>query len=408
MFPPGPPRAAPSSRRSDWLTNMAIPFKYNSRSLLIRRVSNLMTTGAIAIVVGVFVAAMAMVTGLNSSIKDTSSPDNMIVIRRGADSESTSLITLDQLDALKFLPAIKRDAGGNPLISPELTAQIFMAAADHTLDNIPIRGVLPMSTQVHERVHVVSGRMFEPGLNEVIIGKLILNQYPGCSVGSDLRLGRRTWKVVGVFEAGGSSFESEVWADLHSLQEDSRRGSSFNSIRLKVLPGTDVVSLVQRIADDPRINLQARSESEYYREQSAIAANLRVLGLLVAGIMAFAAIFAAMNTMYAAVSARTTEIGTLRALGFSPAAIRTSFLLESSALALVAGVVGVLLALPINGFSTKFNGAISSPTLAFNFHLNFAIVIQALVFAIVIGMAGGWLPARQAMRVSVVNALRRN
>ncbi len=387
---------------------MAIPFKYNRRSLLIRRVSNSMTVGAIAIVVGVFVAAMAIVGGLNSAINDTSSPDNMILIGRGADSEANSLITLDQLDALKFLPAIKRDDGGNPLVSPELTEEVFMPAGD-TLDNLPIRGVLPVSTQIHEKVRIIAGRMFAPGLNEVIIGKLILNQYPGCSLGADLKIGRRIWKVVGVFESGGSSFESEVWGDLHSLQEDSRRGSSYNSIRLKLVPGADVHSLIQRCADDPRINLQAKPESEYYKEQSAIAANLRVLGLSVAGIMAFAAIFAAMNTMYAAASARTTEIGTLRALGFSPLAIMTSFLAESSALAFVAGIIGVILALPVNGLSTKFNGgAVSAPTLAFNFHITPVIAIQALVFAIVIGALGGWLPARQAMRVSVVNALRRN
>lgn len=387
---------------------MAIPFKYNRRSLFIRRVSNSMTVGAIAIVVGVFVVAMAIVGGLDSAIKDSSSPDNMMLIGRGADSEANSFITLDQLDALKFLPAIKRDGAGNPLVSPELAEQVFMPAGD-TLDNLPIRGVLPVSTQIHEKMRIIAGRMFAPGLNEVIIGKLILNQYPGCSLGADLKVGRRIWKVVGVFESGGSSFESEVWCDLHSLQEDSRRGSSFNSIRLKLVPGADVHSLIQRCADDPRINLQAKTESEYYKEQSGIAANLRVLGLLVAGIMAFAAIFAAMNTMYAAVSARTTEIGTLRALGFSPLAIMTSFLAESSALAFAAGIIGVILALPVNGLSTKFNGgAVSAPTLAFNFHVTPVIAIQALVFAIVIGALGGWLPARQAMRVSVVNALRRN
>jgi putative ABC transport system permease protein len=371
-------------------------------------VSNLMTAAAIAIVVGVFVAAMAIVGGLNSAIRDTSSPHNMILIRRGADSEANSIIALDQLDALKFLPDIRRDSMGNPMVSPETTAQVFVNAADHTLDNLPLRGVLPVSTQVHDRIHIVSGRMFAPGLNEVIIGKLIVNQYPGCSLGSDLKLGRRIWKVVGVFASDGSSFESEVWADLHSLQEDSRRGSSFNSIRLKLVPGADTHVLIQRVADDPRINLQAQTESDYYREQAGVVSNLRILGLLVAGIMAFAAIFAAMNTMYAAVSARTTEIGTLRALGFSPASIMTSFLSESSALAFIAGIAGVLLALPINGMSTRFNGAIASPTLAFNFHVTPVIAIQALVFAVVIGVAGGWLPARQAMRMSVVNALRRN
>ena len=158
---------------------MAIPFKYNRRSLLIRRVSNSMTLGAIAIVVGVFVAAMAIVGGLDSAIKDSSSPDNMILIGRGADSEANSFITLDQLDALKFLPAIKRDGASNPIVSPELAEQIFMPAGD-TLDNLPIRGVLPVSTQIHEKVRIISGRMFAPGLNEVIIGKLLVNQYPGC------------------------------------------------------------------------------------------------------------------------------------------------------------------------------------------------------------------------------------
>ncbi len=387
---------------------MAIPFKYNRRSLLLRRVSNLMTAGAIAIVVGVFVAAMALVGGLDAAVKDTSSPDNMILIRRGADSEANSTITLDALDALKFLPGIKSDSSGIPLVSPELAEEVFMPAADGTLDNLPVRGVLPVSTEVHEKIHLTAGRMFTPGLNEVIIGKLILNQYAGCSLGGELKVGRRTWKVVGVFESGGSSFESEVWADLHSLQEDSRRESTFNSIRLKLVPGADVQALGKRVADDPRINLQAEAESEYYREQSSIAASLRALELLVAGIMACAAVFAAMNTMYAAVSARTTEIGTLRALGFSPGAIMTSFLAESSTLALFAGVVGVLLALPVNGISTKFNGAIAAPTLAFNFHVTPAIVLEGLLFAIIIGTLGGWLPARRAMRVSVVNALRRH
>src|SRR5882724_3619721 len=249
---------AVSSRPSEWWTNMAIPFKYSRRSLLIRRVSNSMTVGAVAIVVGVFVAAMAIVGGLDSAINDTSSPDSMILVGRGADSEANSFITLAQLDALKFLPCIKRDDAGNPLVSPELAEQVFMPAGD-TLDNLPIRGVLPVSTHIHDKVRMIAGRMFAPGLHEVIIGKLLVHQYPGWALGADLKVGRRMWKVVGVFESGGSSFESEVWADLHSLQEDARRGSSFSSIRLKLVPGADVPSLIQRCADDPRINLQART-----------------------------------------------------------------------------------------------------------------------------------------------------
>jgi ABC-type antimicrobial peptide transport system permease subunit len=222
-----------------------------------------------------------------------------------------------------------------------------------------------------------------------------------------LELGRRTWKVVGVFDAGGSSFESEVWADLHSLQEDSLRVASFNSIRIKLAPGTVMTDFARRVADDPRINLEAKTEAEYYAEQSVYAARLRFVGLAVAGIMAFAAVFAAMNTMYAAVSARTAEIGTLRALGFGPGSIMTSFLIESSLLATCAGCLGIVFALPVNGLTTKFNGVVSSPTLAFHFHITAAIILQALAFSFLIGLAGGWWPARQAIGMSVVNALRR-
>jgi ABC-type lipoprotein release transport system permease subunit len=385
---------------------MAVPFKYSRRSLLVRRVSNSMTAGAIALVVGVFVIAMALVAGLAETVNDTASPGNLIVMRRAATSESASTVTLDQLQALQYLPAIRRDAGGTPLVSPELAEQVIMPSPGSN-DSVPVRGVLPAAFAVHDKVHVIAGRMLKPELDEVIIGQRLVGRYPGASLGSAIRFGRREWTVVGVFAAAGSSFESEIWADMHSLQEDSRRGPAFNSIRLKLVPGADVPGLIQRIAADPRINLQAETESAYYLEQSVFAANLRTLGLVVAGIMAFSAMFAAMNTMYAAVAARTAEIGTLRALGFSPRAIMTSFLGESSVLALVAGAVGVLLALPINGYAAKFNGPFSTPTLAFNFHVTPAVVVQALIFALLIGAAGGALPARQAMRVTVASALRR-
>jgi putative ABC transport system permease protein len=386
---------------------MALPLKYNWKNLFVRRTSNAMTVGAIALVVAVFVAAMAMVAGLDTAVKDTSTPGNVILLHQGADSEYTSRVTLETLEALKFLPAIKRDSAGQSLVSPELAEQIFMTGNDQTLDNLPIRGLLAEGLKVHDKVRLIAGRMFAPGLDEVIIGKAIVNQYPGCALGGELPLGRRTWKVVGVFEAGGSSFESEVWTDLHRLQDDSGRSASFNSIRLQLAPGTDLDAFARRATDDPRLNLEAKTEAVYYQEQSVYAARLRVVGLAVAGVMAFAAVFAAMNTMYAAVSARTAEIGTLRALGFRPGAILTSFLVESSLLSLCAGVVGILLALPVNGLSTKFNGVVSSPTLAFQFHITAAVIAEALVFAFFIGLAGGWLPARQAIAVSVVSALRR-
>ncbi len=387
---------------------MAIPLKYNVRSLLVRRVSTAMTAGGIALVVAVFVIVMAMVAGLGAAIGDTGSPDNIVVLRKGATTETYSAINLDQFDALKFLPQIKRDAAGNPLVSPELPVQVLMERIGGGTDNIVVRGVLPIALAVHQNVHLIKGRMFRPAVNEVIVGKGLLGRYSDMTIGSMLHFGRGTWKVVGIFDAGGGSFESEVWADLHNVQDDTQRGSYYACVRLKLAPGADAGALIRRIADDPRINLQAETETQYYKDQSVVANQLRVLGMIVAVIMGVGAVFAAMNTMYASVSARTSEIGTLRALGFSPGAVLTSFLAESLVLAVAAGAIGVLLALPIDGFSTTFGNFMTFSTLAFNFRVTPAIVLEAMVFAAAMGLLGGWLPARQAMRLRVVDALRRS
>jgi putative ABC transport system permease protein len=221
-----------------------------------------------------------------------------------------------------------------------------------------------------------------------------------------LRFGRGTWRVVGIFEAHGSSFESEIWGDIHSVQDEAQRGAYYASARIKLAPGANAAALIQRIADDPRINLQAQGEPEYYADEASVADQLRKLVLVVAVIMGIGAIFGAMNTMYAAVAARTVEIATLRALGFSPGAVMLSFLTETIVLAMVAGAIGVVLALPINGFSTTFLNFATFSTLAFSFHASPAIVTEALAFAAAMGLLGGWLPARQAMRLKVVDALR--
>ncbi|MGO9453582.1 MAG: ABC transporter permease [Candidatus Binataceae bacterium] len=386
---------------------MAIPLKYNIRSLLVRRVSTAMTGGGIALVVAVFVIVMAMVAGLGSAISDTGSPDNVVVVRKGSTTETSSAVNLDQFDALKFLPQIKRDGAGNPLASPELPVQVLMERPGGTRDNVVVRGVLPVALLVHQNVHIIEGRMFKPALNEIIVGKAITGRYANTKVGSTMRFGRGNWKVVGIFDAGGSSFESEVWADIHNVQDDTQRGAYYACARLKMVAGTDVDAFIKKIADDPRINLQAETESDYYKDQSVVANQLRALGMVVAVIMGIGAVFAAMNTMYASVSARTTEIGTLRALGFRPGAVLGSFLLESLALALAAGVIGVFLAMPIDGFSTSFGNFITFSTMAFAFRVTPSVVVQALVFAAVMGVLGGWLPARQAMKMQVVEALRR-
>jgi putative ABC transport system permease protein len=387
---------------------MAVLLKYNVRSLLVRRVSTAMTAGGIALVVAVFVIVMAMVAGLGSAITDTGSPDNVVILRKGATTETYSAITLDQFDALKFLPQIRRDPNGDTYASPELPVQVLMERTAGGRENIVVRGVLPVALKVHEKVHIIQGRMFNPAVNEVIVGKGLVGRYKDCTVGSTLHFGRGTWKVVGIFDAGGSSFESEVWADIHNVQDDTQRGQYYADVRLKLVPGADVAALIRRVADDPRINLQAETEPAYYADQSVVANQLRILGMIVAIIMAVGAIFGAMNTMYAAVAARTSEIGTLRALGFSPSAVMVSFLLESLVLAVAAGAIGVVLAMPINGLSTTFGNFMTFSTLAFDFRVTPAIVMEALLFAAVMGTLGGWLPARQAMRMRVVDALRKS
>ena len=386
---------------------MAVPLKYNLRSLLVRRVSTAMTAGGIALVVAVFVIVMAMVTGLGAAIGDTGSPDNLIVLRRGATTETYSAMDLDQFDALKFLPQIRHDAAGNPMASPELPVQTLLERQGGGRDNVVFRGVLPVALEVHDQVHIVNGRMFQPGLNEVVVGTGLVNRYKDCALGATLHFGRGAWKVVGIFAAGGSAFESEVWGDLHAVQDEARRGAYYACARLKLIAGADVAALTRRIADDPRINLQAQTESDYYKDEAVVARQLRVLMTVVAAVMAVGAIFGAMNTMYAAVSTRTAEIGTLRALGFGPGSVMASFLLESLMLALAGGVVGVILAMPINGFSTTFGNYITFSTMAFSFRVTAAIVVEALAFAALMGLLGGWLPARTAMRLSVVDALRR-
>ena len=385
---------------------MAVPLKYNMRSLLVRRVSTLMTGGGIALVVAVFVIVMAMVAGLNSTISDTGSPDNLIIIRRGATTETYSAIQLNQFDALKFLPQIRRDKDGNPLASPELPVQMLMEKVGGGTDNIVMRGVLPVALEVHDKVNVTEGRMFKPAVNEVIVGKGLVGRYKNCQIGSTLHLGRGKWKVVGIFDAAGSSFESEVWGDIHNVQDDTQRGAYYADVRVKMQPGADTDALVRRIADDPQINLQAETEPEYYKDQAVVANQMRVLGMIVAIIMAVGAIFGAMNTMYAAVSTRTTEIGTLRALGFSPTAVMTSFLTEALMLAVAAGALGIVLAMPINGLTTTFGNFVTFSTLAFSFQVTPRIMAEAIIFAAVMGVFGGWLPARQAMKMRVVDALR--
>jgi putative ABC transport system permease protein len=252
---------------------MAIPLKYNLRSLLVRRVSTAMTAGGIALVVAVFVVVMAMVAGISAVIMDSGVPDNMVIVRRGATTETYSLITIDQFNALRFLPGIRRDRAGNPMASPELPVQTLLQRSTGERENVVFRGVLAIALEVHQQVHIIAGRMFRPGLNEIIVGRGLVGHYANCRLGESLHFGRGIWRVVGIFEARGSSFESEIWGDIHSVQDEARRGAYYACARIKLAPGADSAAFVERVANDPRINLLAQSEQNYYSEEAMSLSN---------------------------------------------------------------------------------------------------------------------------------------
>jgi ABC-type lipoprotein release transport system permease subunit len=315
------------------------------------------------------------------------------------------------VQALRYLSGIARTPEGEPLVSPELIIQPFAQPKGGGRENLLVRGVGPMAFLVHNQVRIAAGRALQPSLGEAIVGVAASHRYQGAGLGETLQFGRRAWKVVGIFTAEGSAFESEVWVDVEDLFTDANR-STYSGVRLTVAPGTDRDALIRRLADDPRISLEAKPEAEYYSEQAEGANTLYVLTTVLALIMGTGAVFGAMNTMFAAVTNRTAEIGALRALGFSRATILFSFVTESVCLALLGYISGVVLGGGmiflvnnlINGVA--FNLA-SFSTAVVTLRLSPMILTIAFLLAVSMGLLGGFFPARRASRLSVTEALRR-
>jgi ABC-type lipoprotein release transport system permease subunit len=338
--------------------------------------------------------------------------DNLIVLRKGATSDGSSFLTREAVQIVRALPGIATGPDGRPLVSPEIVNQPFIRTRDGR-ENVLVRGVTPAAFQVHRRVRLAEGRLFEPKLGEIVVGRGVTLRHADARVGGALSFGRRTWRVVGVFDAGGTAFDSEIWADANDVEEDARRPSGgCSGIRLRVAPGTDRQGLVDRIAGDARVALEAKPETVYYEEQAETANSLYLLVLVLAVVMATGATFGALNTMYAAVAGRTAEIGTLRALGFSRGAILSSFLLESILLAAAGFVFGVAI-----GFGAIWTVNALLQGIAFSM-MTFSVatvlleptaggVLLGLLFAVLIGTFGGLAPAWHASRLRVVDALHR-
>jgi ABC-type lipoprotein release transport system permease subunit len=387
---------------------MRLPLRYNLRNLAVRRAMTLMTAGGIALVVAVLVLTLALAHGFQATLVATGRPDNALVTRGGTQSEMMSWLTRDMARVIEADPAVARGPDGNPLAIGEVIVLVNVVRRGEPTasSNVSVRGVGPGALALRPDVRLVEGRMFRLGTNEIVVGRRLGQRFVGCRLGESLRMGGRDWRVVGVLDAGGTGFDSEIWGDGEICMPAFDR-RAYSSLTLRLADPSRFDELKRRLEADPRLPVQVARESDYYRAQSAQLADLiRALGVFLVAIMAAGAVFGALNTMYAAVGSRTREIATLLALGFTPRAILVSFLIESVFLCLIGGVLGCLLALPVHGVSTGTTNWSSFSEVAFEFRLTPGILATGLASAALLGLIGGWFPARAAARRTVSEALR--
>lgn len=384
---------------------MAIPISYNLRNLIVRKTTTLMTALGIALTVAVLLAMMALIAGLRTTLLASGDPLQIVVMRKGSESELVSNFTRPQYQDLKFKPGIARHTTGEPMASLEVLTVINLASEENPDGmNINFRGLSPIGLAMRPGIKISAGRWFEPGKREIVTGKSIAARYPDAGLGKRLTFGRGEWQIVGIMDAGKSAANSEVFGDLNQLSADLQRIDVLSSALVRAVDSTAAAALLNSINDDQRLNMNAVSEKEYYARQSQSAAPIEFLGVFVSIVMAVGSAFAAMNTMYAAVARRSREIGTLRVLGFSRASILFSFFVESVLLATLGGILGCLLVLPLNGVTTAVGSNFSE--LAFAFRVTPQIMVNGLLFAAALGAFGGLFPAVNASRREILMALR--
>ena len=387
---------------------MAIPLIYNVRSVRARWTSTIVAVLGIAGTVGVFIAMLSLAHGFRATLVASGSPDNALILRAGSPSEMMGGVTLESIKVIADAPGIARDANG-PLLTQEVVGVIpFPLISTGTDANVQVRGVSPNVLDIRKFTKVVQGRMFAPGVSELIVGKNASKTYAGLTLGNVVDFAGGHWTIVGIFDAGGSSFDSEVWCDSHVLNEILKRPANiFQSVTVHLQSRGSFQQLKDSLTSDPRLNVDVIREIDYYAKQSTTMTTLiTVLGGLVAAIMAIGAVFGALNTMYSAVSERGREIATMRALGFGGASVVVSFLIEALLIAFVGGVLGCLAVLPLNGLTTSTMNFQTFSNLAFAFKITPALLLQGIVFALVMGVIGGLLPAARAAGQPVATALR--
>jgi putative ABC transport system permease protein len=386
----------------------SVPVSYNFQSVRARWTSTIVAILGIAGTVGVFVAMLSLARGFRATLVASGSPGNALVMRAGATSEMMGGITLDSVKVVQDAPGVAHDASG-PLVTQEVVGVVpFPLVSTGTDANVQVRGVSPNVLRIRTFAKIVQGRMFNPGVSELVVGKNASRTYSGLTVGNSINFGGGRWQVVGIFDAGGSSFDSEVWCDANILNQVLKRPDNiFQSATVHLVSPNSYQQFKDAVTSDPRLNVDVIREIDYYAKQSTTMTRLiTILGGLVAAIMALGAIFGALNTMYSAVAERGREIATMRALGFSTWNVILSFLFEALLISFVAGVVGCLVVLPLNGLTTSTMNFQTFSNLAFAFKITFDLLLMGVLFALVMGVLGGLLPAIRAALRPVAVALR--
>lgn len=386
---------------------MAIPYSYSLRNLWTRRLTTVLTVGGMALVVFVFAAMQMLAEGLRATLVETGSPENVVVLRKAAGTEVQSAIERPQAAIIESLPAIATGPDGSALAAKEVVVLITLARRGSDKPaNVVLRGIDDNSLALRPQVKLVHGRMPRPGSFEIATGKGIAKRFQSAGIGETLRFALRDWTVVGVFEAGATGFDSEIWGDADQLMQAFRR-TVYSVVVFRLRDSAEFPNVKREIEGDPRTALEAKRESQYYADQSEIMATfLRVFGAVLSVIFSVGAVIGAMITMYAAVANRTSEIGTLRALGFHRRSVLAAFLLEALLLGFLGGIAGLVFASLLQFFTVSTMNWQTFSELSFRFDLSTSIAAKSLLFSIAMGLVGGLLPSLRAARLEIVEALR--
>ena len=387
---------------------MKIPFSYIWRSLWARRLTTALTLGGVALVVFVFAGVLMLARGLEATLVETGSPDNVIVLRRSAGSELVSQIDRGTASVLETQPEVAPAKDGRPLLSREVVVVINLyKKTTGGMSNITVRGVSPQALELRPEFRITAGRPFQFGTHEVVVGRNIAERFRGVALGAELSFGGDRWTVVGIADAGGNGFDSEIWGDVDQLMQAFGR-PVYSSVTFRLRDPAQFDAIKARLQADPRSqSLELKREQEFYREQSqALAKFIEILGIVVTTIFSIGAMIGAMITMYAAVANRTVEVGTLRALGFRRRSVLAAFLMEAMLLAVIGGALGLVLAALLSFAKVSTVNFTSFSEIGFGFALSVGVIVSAFFFALAMGIVGGFLPAWRAARLNIVNALR--